>query len=87
MSRRATNSLACANSFMYLSRATELLALPAVTLPMMICAYNRGLRAPCDRDDIARDVPYVTSVLECMANLGTVKPDDPGVVHPPKEAE
>jgi len=78
------NQINCAAAYLRWTRDSQA---GTVTLPMMICAYNRGLGAPCNKDDTAKEVPYVKSVMECMANLGRVKPDDPRVVNPPKEAK
>lgn len=59
-----------------------------VTLPMLICMYNKGLGAEdCQTDASARKVDYVKSVLECLGGIDTVKPGDPGVITPPKELQ
>ena len=79
------NQIRCAAAYLRYLRDSRK---GTVTLPMLICMYNRGLAAvDCQNDASARKVDYVRSVLECLGHLDQMKPNVSGAVSPPKELQ
>jgi hypothetical protein len=79
------NQIKCAAAYLqWLRDSTR----QKITLPMLICRYNKGPGSPdCRTDESSRRVGYVKDVLECLGEFGKLKPGDPGVVTPPKELQ